>query len=92
MMERNSVRGTDRWGARREGEEGGLLREQGTLEVRTDGARGVIKGEGTLEAGTDRGTHGMRMIEPEEWGGWMRRKEAEEEEGGERRREGGKRI
>ncbi len=51
------------------------------LEVKTTGVRGVIKGEGVPEAGMDRGTHGMRMMEPEEWTDERRRMEVEGGEG-----------
>lgn len=45
----------------------GVIEAAGTLEVRIDRVRVVIKGEGKLEATMDRGTHRVKMMEEDEW-------------------------
>lgn len=45
----------------------GVIEAAGTLEVRIDRVRVVIKGEGELEAKMDRGTHRVKMMEEDEW-------------------------
>lgn len=47
----------------------GVIEAAGTLEVRIDRVRVVIKGEGELGATMDRGTHRVKMMEE-----WKRRR------------------
>lgn len=63
----------------------GVIEAAGTLEVRMDRVRVVIKGEGELGATMDRGTHRVKMMEEDEWrngrGGGEKRRRLGEEEG-----------